>query len=963
MQKQMEYSENIEDLKALLEQYKSRCLNAEQSLVLKNKELSELKMRVAINNGLNATTNRVAALMNNMYAGIIVENERGRIELVNNSFCHLFSISLHTSDLVDTSAGEIISRIATQFNDPEQFISDTQKLVAQQEKVVNELLYLKGGKIFERDYIPVYYEGHYQGHLWEYRDVTQKIITENKLEEQRRFYENVLNNIPADIAVFDNQHRYVYINPVAIKDVTLRKWMIGKTDREYCAFKNKPVSMADQRDFVFDTAMQTKKLFTWEEKLINKQGQIEYHFRNLYPVLDENGEVDILIGYGLNITERKIIEEQVYKNEKRYRDLFNYSQALICTHDMQGRLLSVNPSICALLGYTAEELTGRMLTDFIPAKDVANFVPDYLDKVRNNGKSKGVFRVVGKNKRLIFLLYENYKVEEENTEPYIIGFSQDITERIKAEKELLVAKQMTEQVSKAKEIFLANMSHEIRTPMNGILGVARLLDKTILTKDQKNYIKLIIESANNLLVIVNDVLDVEKIASGKFELENVAFKLADKISLTMQSFEYKAEEKFIALKFDNFLPDDLVVTGDPYRLGQVLNNLIGNALKFTMRGRIVVSAKVKSIQDKVVTVQFSVEDSGIGISEDKLGEIFNPFVQASSDTTRRFGGTGLGLSICKNLIEMQGGEVSVKSIINKGTTFYFTIKYGMGEISMLEMEKKEEEEMVTDVAGVKKVLVAEDVVLNQFLIRHMLENWGIIVDIANNGLEAIEQLKTHSYDVILMDIQMPEMDGITATGIIRKMDDPHKAGTPIIALTANALKGDSEQYIKAGMNGYISKPYTEKMLYMALRNVTSATGTLPPEATESPMHIAVAEKTTPAPQQSKGEPLYDLTLLWSVANDDEEFIRKVLSTYMETIPADIDRIETALAEHDWNTVGKQAHKIKPAIDYMGIKALKNVIRKMEAIPKDMEDYTRDAKYLREVLTQVFEQFRRDFPGI
>ncbi len=779
------------------------------------------------------------------------------------------------------------------------------------------------------------------------------LAVDNILEQQRKFYENVLNNIPADIAVFDAQHRYVYINPVAIKDNELRKWMIGKTDREYCLYKNKPLAMADQRDLVFDIALRTRELYSWEEKLINKQGQTEYHYRNLYPVLDEAGNVEIVIGYGINITERKLIEEQVKKNEKRYRDLFSYSQALICTHDLQGRILTVNPAICKLLGYRVNDMLGELLTDFIPAKDRPNFAPDYLAKVIDTGRSKGVFRVLDRTGAQLFLLYENYMVEEEGVDPYIIGFSQDITDRIKAEKELMIAKQMTDQASKAKEIFLANMSHEIRTPMNGILGVARLLDKSHLSVEQKNYVRLITESANNLLVIVNDVLDVEKIASGKFELEHIPFRLADKVLLTMQSFEYKAEEKLIALKFEDHLPAHLVVVGDPYRLGQILNNLLGNALKFTVQGKIVISAKLHS-EGNYVVVMFSVADTGIGIGQERIEEIFDPFVQASTDIARRYGGTGLGLSICKSLIEMQGGEVNVHSVINEGTVFSFTIKYLPGDVSMLPEDKKDDEE-ITD-TGIRKVLVAEDVVLNQFLVKHMLEAWGIEVDIASNGLEAIDKLRAHDYDMILMDIQMPEMDGITATGLIREMPDKQKASIPIIALTANALKGDSERYMKAGMNGYISKPYTEKMLYMALKSAAYPTSFTAPAAAKS-------EEASAQPACNGDEPLYDLSLLWSVANDDEEFIKKILTTYMDTVPADIDMLDKAMAQKDWETVGKQAHKIKPAIDYMGIVALKAVIRKMEAVPADMAEISKNARYIRDIIEKVFQQFKKDFPGL
>ena len=655
-----------------------------------------------------------------------------------------------------------------------------------------------------------------------FTDITEKRLAEKKLEDQRKFYEDVLNNIPSDIAVFDNEHRYLFLNPNAIKDAELRQWIIGKRDEDYFELTNKDKSALDNRREKYNEVIATKKLQAWEEELTSKDGKTEYHIRNFFPVLDEQDNVKIIIGYGLNITERKLIEQQLQRKEKSYRDLFNYSQALICTHDLEGRMLSVNPALCNSLGYEEAELINTLLIDYIPEKDKPNFKPEYLDKIVQEEKAGGVFRVVNKHGKILFLLYQNYKVQEVGEEPYVIGFSQDITDRIKAEKELLVAKKMTEESARAKEIFLANMSHEIRTPMHGILGIAGLLAKTELDDEQENYIKLITESANNLVVIINDILDIEKIGSGKFEFEKLNFTIADKLTTTIQSFQYKAEEKGIMIDLDYDFSPNLIVKGDPYRLSQILNNLLSNAIKFTKQGKITVTSTIEEETEEVTIIKFVVTDTGIGIKHDKLSIIFDPFVQASSDTTRKYGGTGLGLSICKNLVEMQGGSLHVESEEGKGTTFSFTIPYDKGSENIIK-ETPNNFNLNENVFAFKKILMAEDVLVNQFLARVTLESGGFIVDIANNGIEALELLEQNDYDLILMDIQMPEMDGVTATKLIRKLNNSEKAAIPIVALTANALVGNEKEYFDAGMNACLTKPFTQEKLFAILSKLLNPT--------------------------------------------------------------------------------------------------------------------------------------------
>ncbi|HEV2353209.1 MAG TPA: ATP-binding protein, partial [Puia sp.] len=541
-------------------------------------------------------------------------------------------------------------------------------------------------------------------------------------------------------------------------EAEIREWMIGKTNEEFCTFTGRPVAMARARRMVFEKARRTKKAVEWAESAQDSEGIVQHFQHRIYPVFNPAGQLEEMIIYAVRITETKEFEEKVRLHEKRYRDLFNHSQALICTHDMDGRLLTVNPATCKILGYEEQEMLGRNLCEFIPEKDRANFGDGYLKPIRSsNGAVSGEFCVISKAGEEIYLLYKNYRREEPGAEPYVIGFSQDITERIKMEKELRFTKQLTDDIARAKESFLAHMSHEIRTPMNGILGIASLLSKTQLEPQQRNYLTLIQDSANNLLVIVNDILDLEKIVAGKLQLETIPFKIVDKIATTIQSFIYRAEEKELGLIFQNFIPADLVVKGDPYRLSQVLNNILSNALKFTETGHITIVTGIRENNGEEVMTEITISDTGIGIAKERLATIFEPFEQADATISRKYGGTGLGLAISKNMIEMQNGDLLVESEEGKGSTFTILIPYQLSIDTTADSEIRQEIDYKS--LGPRKVLVAEDVELNQFLARHILESWDFQVVIAGNGLEAIEQLGKDSFDFILMDVQMPEMDG------------------------------------------------------------------------------------------------------------------------------------------------------------------------------------------------------------
>ena len=400
----------------------------------------------------------------------------------------------------------------------------------------------------------------------------------------------------------------------------------------------------------------------------------------------------------------------------------------------------------------------------------------------------------------------------------IVGTSQDITQQKLAEAELVDAKQKAEAAAEAKTDFLSNMSHEIRTPMNAILGFTDILFKeTQLSPEGLDNLKLIKYSADNLLVIINDILDFSKIESGKVTLEHINFSPQKVVDNLLQTLKLKAEEKGILLKgvVEDDVPEQLV--GDPYRINQIFINLTNNAIKFTDEGEAIISVKLVSKTDKKARLLFSVKDTGIGIPDDKMGTIFESFTQAQTDTTRLFGGTGLGLPITKRLIEMQGGEIKVKSTHKVGSEFYFELDFDMAEIKEVEKPPQtvQEATAVKDLKGAR-ILVAEDNAVNQMLIKQILGLWNVNLTVVGNGKLAVEAAATGEHELILMDLQMPELTGYEATAGIRALDDEIIKNIPIVALTADVFQETKDRVMSSGFNNYVTKPFKSDILYSTI---------------------------------------------------------------------------------------------------------------------------------------------------
>ena len=381
-------------------------------------------------------SNRLSLLISNLHNAILLEDEHDNILLINNAFCDLFNLQMPAENLIGKAWNNSAEAYKHKFKQPDDFLQLTEETLQNRTKCFAQQLELENGKIVSRDYIPIYVEEEYKGHLWMYTDITAEKQHELELNKQKMFYEQILNRMPADIAVFDKDHRYIYANPVAFKDEEVRKWVIGKTDAEYCRYRNKDINIATERQNAFNEIVQNGVQKDWEERLINREGEIEYHLRKMFPVYDDQNKLEMVIGYGLDISDRKTFEEQLKHSESRFKSIFDYSLALICIHDLTGVIIDANNTAVSVLGFPIKELIGSRISDLLPKDKQAEFDKIYLKEIVEKGKSEGIMVAMHKQGKKVYLLYQNYLVSNHVDEPYVIAFSQDITARINAEKEI-----------------------------------------------------------------------------------------------------------------------------------------------------------------------------------------------------------------------------------------------------------------------------------------------------------------------------------------------------------------------------------------------------------------------------------------------------------------------------------------------------------------------------------------------
>lgn len=478
----------------------------------------------------------------------------------------------------------------------------------------------------------------------------------------------------------------------------------------------------------------------------------------------------------------------------------------------------------------------------------------------------------------------------------IIMFTEDVSYQVHQEEELKVAKDEAEHAAKAKDLFLSTMSHEIRTPMNAIIGISNILIADDPKPEQFENLKLLKFSSSNLLTLINDILDFNKIEAGKMDLETIDFNLKEVASSIFQTLQLRAKEKDLVMFFDyeRGLPE--YFKGDPTRITQILTNLLSNAIKFTENGFVRMELCLRERTDSVATISIKVTDTGVGIPKDKLNSIFENFTQASSSITRKFGGTGLGLSICKKLLNLMGSDIHVQSAEGKGSSFYFDLTLPIGDVKSLDNTYNDLININKD-HGVDQIrlLVAEDYVANQKVLGVFLDRWNIKYDFANNGEEALAMVQSQPYSMVLMDIQMPVMDGFECSRRIRSLGGPNYQSIPIFALTASVLLGVKEQVISAGMNGYIGKPFNPDDLYEKIMN-----------------NAIRLEDLEEEPR------LLDLKRIEEVCLGDDQFIGYVQTYLLNQLQCEMDLLEKARTSNSKQEIHESMVRIKELNQYGAI---------------------------------------------
>lgn len=650
---------------------------------------------------------------------------------------------------------------------------------------------------------------------------------------------------------------------------------------------------------------------TWqgEIKFTTDAGKIIWLEATASPMINPKSKKTAYLLLFNDVTTRKIYEQEIIKSEKRNRDLINYSQAVICTHDMSGIILSMNPAGCELLGYSRNEIVGKCITDFMPPELRSKFLEEYLVGLQKNHILEGVLKVQSKLKKPISLLFKNYKVKEEGQDKYVIGFAQDITERIEAEKELKNAKQAAEESDRIKELFLSNMSHEIRTPMNGIVGLTKLLLKSPLNEQQRKYAHSVIQNAEELLRVFNNLFDFNKLKEGRSKVKKATFDLSSLFYNLHHTYKPIAIRKNIELvsTIDDKIQPFLL--GDSHKLNQLLMNLISNAFKFTEKGKIIFSADLLSENSTECHIRFSITDTGIGIQSSKLQNIFESFTQANSDSSRKHGGLGLGLTIVKDLLELMNSNIQLESVYEKGSTFSFVLHFEKSNPKAVINQPATEMILEGSLKGIK-ILLAEDNRVNQLFASELMSEWGADLDIADNGQIALELYLKNHYDIILMDIQMPEVDGIDATQIIRNQFPKNKQNIPIIAITANSNNGDEHKYKEYGMNDVIFKPYNSTKLYKKIQKYLSVAQKIQ-SATSSETEIENTPENKLLFQHAS------LHVLKSFSRGKESFIINMLNAIITTVPPSIIELNNAIQKKDWISVSKYSHKLIPNMNMSG----------------------------------------------
>lgn len=857
--------------------------------------LQDISKRKEAENQLSENLVLLQTLLANLQSGILVEDMDRKIVFTNQLFCDMRHITLSPNEMIGRDCKVLINNTKLLFKDEEQFVNRVNEIIEEKKIVIRELIETKDNLFYERDYIPIIIENQYKGHLWKYTDVTERIHNQILLEQSEERNRSIMNSSLNAIITIDKKGNITFWNTQAEVIFGWKKEeVLGKTLTETIIPKQHHEGHNKGMKHYLATGEGPALNKNIELPAVNRKGE-EFPIEIAIIPLELNGE-SFFCSFIQDISERKNAENKLKFQEEKYRNIISNMNLGLIEVDNDEIIQFANQSFAAMSGYNLEELMGKNPSEiFVFGENFDKM--QHKKELRAQGISD-VYQIPIRDRRGDLKWWAvsgapNY--DDQGNLVGSVGIHLDITEQKQLEIELNKQKQKAEDASKAKEVFLANMSHEIRTPLNAIIGFLRELAKQELTELQKKYIDNSTIASRHLLAILNNVLDISKIEAGEMELEKEDFAFAESIDKVIKVLQPLAIQKGLRLNANIEKMTFPVFNADSLRIEQILFNLVGNSIKFTNKGKIDLKCEVLIDRPTIQKILIKITDTGIGMDKSYVETIFKKFSQEDKAVTRKFGGTGLGMAITKELIGLMHGEITIESKKGKGTTFNIILPLEKGNPDKIKEINKETNE---DISGLS-ILLVEDNKMNRMVLQNSMQYFNCEVTEAENGLEALELLKKNTYDIILMDIQMPEMDGIEATKIIR---NEFKLNTPIIALTANAFKTEIDNCKKAGMDDYVTKPFDEYLLIETIAKLT----------------VNRAKNTAHLPTDTTEEIIYNLSILRNLSRGNIDFVQKMIRIFIEQTSKIMQEIEVAIHEEDYDVVSRLIHKIKPSVESLGI---------------------------------------------
>jgi len=871
----------------------------------RNKVESDLKHNIVL----------LKTLLANLQSGILVEDENRKILFTNQLFCDMFAIPVAPELMNGIDCTNSAEQSKGLFKKLDAFSTRINEILTQREICTNELLETVDNHFLERDYIPIYINNEYRGHLWKYTDVTQRIQSKTLLEQSEERNRLIMNSALNAIINIDTKGKITFWNSQAENIFGWkRNEVIGKLLSETIIPNQHKSGHDNGMKHYLNTGEGPALNKQLELPAINKQG-IEFPVEISIIPIKQNDEL-FFCSFIQDISKRKTAEDNLKFQEEKYRNIIANMNLGLIEVDNDEIIQFANQSFANVSGYELDEIIGKNPASLFTQGDNYELLKKQIE-LRKQGISN-MYELLVKNKRgelrwWTISAAPNY--DDKGKLIGSIGIHLDITEQKQLEIDLEREKVKAEEASKAKEAFLANMSHEIRTPLNAIIGFLRELNKQELTDLQKEYIENSSIASKHLLSIINNILDISKIEAGEMSLEKEDFILENSINNVITVLHPKANQKGIKLISNCNSSISKVLKGDALRIEQILFNLVGNSLKFTQKGEISINCKLINDYPNYQDISISISDTGIGMDKEFMNSIFRKFSQEDLEVTRKFGGTGLGMAITKELVQLMKGRIEIESEKNVGTTIHIFLNFKKGDSDNL---KKTHQETTTTSLENISILLVEDNDMNRMVAQNSLQYYNCKITEVENGVEALEILKKENFDIILMDIQMPEMDGIEATKIIRT---EFKLTTPIVALTANAFKSEIEKCKKAGMNDYVTKPFDEITLIETIAKHTIHKENILPEVKKN----------------NQIQKLYNLNSLNNLSRGNKEFVEKMIIIFIEQTTITIEKIKNAIEAENFIEVSQLIHKIKPSIEGIGVISILDDVRTLEKIAKESND--------------------------